>query len=429
MRIAIYNDWWSPDLVGGAEKTASEMAQHLRISFGESNISVYTLSNSNVTIREIHENLTIVRLGSRTFRSRYSIGFLIKIFEKLRVLFGRATRNLLISEMLSFKPDVILFHNVDRLGVNFASHFRKISTIPIIRIQHDLGDTCINRTRYHKISKKNCVSTCTTCKLKESHFRNQSKSYDLMISVSNFLESTFHRLEFMPRASTYGYPSHKKIEFDSSHFYFNDISTLRLGFVGRVVPEKGIEVVLKSMFLLKTLHNRNATLTVCGAGTERYFKSLRKLASRLDIELNLLGYSDSPFDTLAGKIDAVVIPSIWQEPLGRVPIEGLSRGLPCFVSEIGGLAESKLFLGGPIVYFKPEDENDLMQKMVTSLEFGIPIFKVTGGDKNINSIVENFVKTLLIDQDQTTKVRSNYWVGYHILCRIRRACSRGKNRK
>ena len=399
MRIAIYNDWWSPDLVGGAEKTASEMAQHLRNSFGESNIAVYTLSNSNVTIREIHENLSVTRLGSRTFRSRYSIGFLIKIFEKLRVLLGRATRNLLISEMLSFKPDVILLHNVDRVGVNFASHFRKISTIPIIRIQHDLGDTCVNRTRFNKISKKNCVNTCTTCKIKESHFRRQSENYDVMISVSKFIDSTFRKLKFNPRISIYGYPNHKKIEFNSSYFYFDNISTLRLGFVGRVVPEKGIEVVLNSMFLLKSLYNVNSTLTVCGLGSARYLKSLRKLATNLKVELILLGYIESPFDTLAGKIDAVVIPSIWQEPLGRIPMESLSRGLPCFVSGIGGLVESKYFLGGPLVYFEPENENDLMQKMLNSLEFGIPIFKATDGDKNINSIVEKFVKTLLTDQD------------------------------
>lgn len=399
MRIAIYNDWWSPDLVGGAEKTASEMAQHLRNSFGESNIAVYTLSNSNVTIREIHENLSVTRLGSRTFRSRYSIGFLIKIFEKLRVLLGRATRNLLISEMLSFKPDVILLHNVDRVGVNFASHFRKISAIPIIRIQHDLGDTCVNRTRFNKISKKNCINTCTTCKIKESHFRRQSENYDVMISVSKFIDSTFRKLEFNPRISIYGYPNHKKIEFNSSYFYFDNISTLRLGFVGRVVPEKGIEVVLNSMFLLKSLYNVNSTLTVCGLGSARYLKSLRKLATNLKVELILLGYIESPFDTLAGKIDAVVIPSIWQEPLGRIPMESLSRGLPCFVSGIGGLVESKYFLGGPLVYFEPENENDLMQKMLNSLEFGIPIFKATDGDKNINSIVEKFVKTLLTDQD------------------------------
>jgi len=399
MRIAIYNDWWSPDLVGGAEKTALALAEDLRISYGGSNIAIYTLSNSNVTVREIDENLIITRLRSRTFRSRYSIGILIKIFEKIRVLLGRATRNLVISEMLSFEPDVILLHNIDRLGVNFASHFRKVSTIPIIRIQHDLGDTCIYRTRFHKVSKKNCIHTCTTCKIKESHFRHQSKNYDVMISVSKFVDSTFRRLKFNPRASIYGYPNNDRIEFNSSHFYFDELPTLRLGFVGRVVPEKGIEVVLNSMFLLKALHNKNASLTICGAGSARYFKSLRKLASKLEVELNLLGYQESPFDTLAGKIDAVVIPSIWQEPLGRIPMESLSRGLPCFVSEIGGLVESKHYLGGPMVYFEPGNEKDLMKKIVTSLESGIPIFKATDNVENIDLILVNSLENLSIDRD------------------------------
>ena len=399
MRIAIYNDWWSPDLVGGAEKTALDIAEHLRISYGGSNIAIYTLSNSNVTVREIDENLSITRLRSRTFRSRYSIGILIKMFEKIRVLLGRATRNLVISEMLSFEPDVIVLHNIDRLGVNFASDFRKVSTIPIIRIQHDLGDTCIYRTRFHKVSKKNCVHTCTTCKIKESHFRQQSKNYDVMISVSKFVDSTFRRLKFNPRASIYGYPNNNRIEFNSSHFYFDELPTLRLGFVGRVVPEKGIEVVLNSMFLLKALHNKNTSLTICGAGSARYLKSLRKLASKLEVELHLLGYQESPFDTLAGKIDAVVIPSIWQEPLGRIPMESLSRGLPCFVSEIGGLAESKHYLGGPMVYFEPGNEKDLMKKIVTSLESGIPIFKATDNVQGINLIIDNSLKNLSINRD------------------------------
>lgn len=397
MKIAIYNDWWSPDLVGGAEKTALAMAKHLQISFGESNIAIYTLSNTNVTVREVQNDLSITRLRSRTFRSRYSIGILIKIFEKIRVLFSRATQNLVVSEMLSFEPDVIVLHNIDRLGVNFASHFRKVSTIPIIRIQHDLGDTCIYRTRFHQVSKKNCFHTCTTCKIKESHFRRQSKNYDVMISISKFVDSTFRRLKFNPRASLYGYPDNNRTEFNSHHFHFKDLPTLRLGFVGRVVPEKGIEVVLNSMFLLKTLHNKNASLTICGAGSARYFKSLRKLASKLEVELILLGYSETPFNTLAGKIDAVVVPSIWQEPLGRVPMESLSHGLPCFVSGIGGLVESKLFVSGPLVYFEPGNEKDLMKKMVASLESGIPIFAATDNRKNINTIFEKSIKTVQSD--------------------------------
>ena len=150
--------------------------------------------------------------------------------------------------------------------------------------------------------------------------------------------------------------------------------------------------------MLKALHNNNASLTICGAGSARYLKSLIRLASKLEVELILLGYSDSPFKTLAGKIDAVVVPSIWQEPLGRIPMESLSHGLPCFVSGIGGLVESKLFLGGPLVYFQPGNEKDLMKKMVTSLESGIPIFNATDNCNNINSIVEKSIETLSIDR-------------------------------
>jgi len=397
MKIAIYNDWWAPDLVGGAEKTALAIAKYLQIRFGEENIAIYTLSNSNVTVREMQKNLSITRLKSRTFRSKYSIGILIKIFEKIRVLLSRATRNLVVSEMLSFEPDIIILHNIDRLGVNFASYFRKVSTIPIIRIQHDLGDTCIYRTRFHKVFKKNCIDTCTTCKIKESHFRRQSKNYDVMISVSKFIDSTLQRLKFNPHVSLYGYPDISGIEFNSHHFYFKDLPTLRLGFIGRVVPEKGIEVVLNSMSLLKASHNKNASLTICGGGSARYFKSLRRLASKLEVELILLGYSDSPFNTLEGKIDAVVVPSIWQEPLGRVPMESLSRGLPCFVSGIGGLIESKIFLDGPLVYFEPGNGKDLMKKMVASLEFGIPIFKATDNSQNVFTIIEKAIKRLSID--------------------------------
>jgi glycosyltransferase involved in cell wall biosynthesis len=165
-----------------------------------------------------------------------------------------------------------------------------------------------------------------------------------------------------------------------------------------VVPEKGIELVLNSMSLLKAMHNKNVSLTVCGDGSSRYFKHLKKLASKLEVELILLGHRESPFDTLLGEIDAVVVPSIWQEPLGRIPMESLSRGIPCFVSGIGGLLESKFFLDGPLVYFEPENEIDLVETILNALESGIQIFKATEDDKNINIIVEKALRSLEISK-------------------------------
>ena len=393
MRIAIYNDWWPPEVIGGAEKTASELSIHLASVFGNSNIAVFTLSNSKVTIREIIDDISIIRLGSQTFRSKYSIGTLIKILEKMRIILGVSTRNVVIAEILTFEPDLVILHNVDRLGINFASHFKSISSVPIIRIQHDLGDTCIYRSRSRRVFKKNCVQTCTTCKIKESHFRSESKHYNEMISVSEFLESTFHRLKFSALVSTYGYPIATKFNFTSNHLYFNDKSAMRLGFIGRIVPEKGIEVVLHSMAQLKKMHSKKVSLTVCGTGSVRYLNKLRNLSRKLDVELTLLGALKSPFDILAGKIDAVVVPSTWQEPLGRVPMEAVSHGLPCFVSRIGGLPESKLFLRGPIVYFEPSNYIDLTEKLLFSLDNGIPISEATSNDRNLNLIVERACNT------------------------------------
>jgi glycosyltransferase involved in cell wall biosynthesis len=36
----------------------------------------------------------------------------------------------------------------------------------------------------------------------------------------------------------------------------------------------------------------------------------------------------------------VVVPSVWEEPFGLVPIESITRGVPVIASESGGMRES-----------------------------------------------------------------------------------------
>lgn len=387
MKIAIYNDWWSPDLVGGAERTALELSSDLASHFGVSNIRIFTLSNSNISREELQDGLQVSRLHSRTFRSEYALGFVKKFLEKLRVLLDWKLQRRVIDEILKFEPDVLILHNIDRLGLNFVVKFRAKSAIPLVRIQHDLGDTCIFRTRTRKLSKLNCFETCSACKLKEMHYRNQSKEYDVMIAVSQFVESTLHRLRFYPKVSTFAYPAFEGSDFQGERFFFDESSILRLGFLGRMVPEKGIELVLRSMALLNANGTRQVSLTVCGTGSGRYLKKLANLALELDVDLSYLGSSESPYELLAGKIDAVVVPSSWQEPLGRVPMECVSRGIPCFVSEIGGLVEAGNWVGGPIVFFNPSDVMDLTRKISASLDFGIEILKPPTSTKSLNATI------------------------------------------
>jgi glycosyltransferase involved in cell wall biosynthesis len=394
MRVAIYNDWWSPQLVGGAERTALDLARDLTISFGLENIHVFTLSNSNSSYSEIVDHLRVTRIHSGTLRNAFSVGIVTKLFEKFRILLDKRTEKIVTAEILNFCPDVVVFHNVDRLGLSFASYFKSISSIPIVRIQHDLGDTCIYRTRMRKLKPKNCIDSCAPCRFKENLFRNESQNYSLMLSVSEFVDSSFRRLRFSPQKSDFGYPTHQNSRFEPGHFSFESLSEFRLGFVGRVVPEKGIETVLRSLFILKSNFGKDGSLTICGTGDEKYLKHLRHLASDLSVKLDILGYSKTPFEVLLDKVDAVVVPSTWQEPLGRVPMEAIGYGFPCFVSGIGGLLESKSFLVGPIVYFEPANAEDLAEKFATALDFGIPISDSKTTTKSLYHILKEYLHSI-----------------------------------
>jgi glycosyltransferase involved in cell wall biosynthesis len=64
---------------------------------------------------------------------------------------------------------------------------------------------------------------------------------------------------------------------------------------------------------------------------------------------------------------AVVMPSIWPEPFGRIPVEANRLGVPAIVSSAGGLPET--IVDGITGYiFKAGDVNDLVKKIMWVLE-------------------------------------------------------------
>jgi glycosyltransferase involved in cell wall biosynthesis len=67
------------------------------------------------------------------------------------------------------------------------------------------------------------------------------------------------------------------------------------------------------------------------------------------------------------KARAVVMPSIWPEPFGRIPVEANRLGVPAVVSSAGGLPET--VVNGVTGYvFKAGDADDLAEKVVKVLE-------------------------------------------------------------
>lgn len=115
---------------------------------------------------------------------------------------------------------------------------------------------------------------------------------------------------------------------------------LRLAFVGRLHPTKGVHVVVKALASRPALR---ATLDVYGvaqdASAMRYAAELRSLAAG-DARIRFLSAvpRSDVVPTLA-EYDATVVPSQWLETGPLTVLESFAAGLPVMGSNLGGVAE------------------------------------------------------------------------------------------
>ncbi|HEY9683891.1 MAG TPA: glycosyltransferase family 4 protein [Oculatellaceae cyanobacterium] len=136
---------------------------------------------------------------------------------------------------------------------------------------------------------------------------------------------------------------------DPDHFDFPfDPNTIRGNFaapheqiilyVGRIVNEKGVQVMLDAApFVLSECPGAKFLIV----GTGYYLEDMRAKAQNMGIasHVRFLGYvSDDDLKKLYKIANAVCIPSLY-EPFGIVALEGMAAGVPVVTSDAGGLTD------------------------------------------------------------------------------------------
>lgn len=132
--------------------------------------------------------------------------------------------------------------------------------------------------------------------------------------------------------------------------------TLELAYVGRLVPEKGLPVLLHAAEVLKN-EGVYFRLRFIGDGPER--TKLEELAGRLGLSdfVKFTGDLRGPnLDDAVRGVDVVVMPSVWEETAGLSAIEQMMRGRVVIVADIGGLSE---VVGKAGLKFPPGDSHAL----------------------------------------------------------------------
>lgn len=115
--------------------------------------------------------------------------------------------------------------------------------------------------------------------------------------------------------------------------------TPTVAFVGRLVREKGVDILLRAF--AKTMEQLpSARLLIAGDGPER--EKLKLLISGLNLTSNvtLHGHLSHPeIDDVFNGAWVLAVPSLWAEPFGLIAVEAMMRGTAVVASDSGGPRE------------------------------------------------------------------------------------------
>jgi starch synthase len=111
-----------------------------------------------------------------------------------------------------------------------------------------------------------------------------------------------------------------------------------LGFIGRLVPQKGIDLIID--MLPEMFEHSDARFVVLGAGDGVYEDALQALATKYPDRMHVhIGYSESLAHKIEAGCDMFLMPSRF-EPCGLNQMYSLRYGTPPVVNHTGGLADT-----------------------------------------------------------------------------------------
>jgi len=146
-------------------------------------------------------------------------------------------------------------------------------------------------------------------------------------------------------------------------------------YVGRIVPEKGLDKLIKTMPLILSKFP-TAKLVIVGPKGDfsgersQYFSYISHLIKSLKIENSVVYLGSLPSHELVGAYsaaDVCIVPSIWNEPFGLVVLEAMACSKPVVAFNVGGISE--IISNGIDGFLVPRGEvKELASKILFLLE-------------------------------------------------------------
>lgn len=352
--IAILNDWFAPEIVGGVEISIADMASDLKKL--KYSVTIYTPRQPNLLGKYLIDGINVNFVGGLHLRKKNRTNLAIQVLEKIRVWLDLFTPLYVLLRIKKSSPKFLVMHEIDRYGpwlLIIAKLF--FSSDQLIRVHHDLSDTCVirSRSRFSKV----CINPCKLCVPKSTIFAHLSKISGKNMANSKFIARELRRLGFAIDDTAIGNPVASGIQ----NVILYPLRELRhsLGYVGRITRLKGVETILRAA----AIANPNWQVHLIGPVKDNYRIRIEKLGEKLKVEVKIHPPTHTPFDVLASLVDCVVVASESLEAFGRIPIEATLAEIPVISTEIAGLAEALDYMSPRPNTFTAGDPNSLAKQL------------------------------------------------------------------
>ncbi len=331
MHLALVATFYYPRLLGGAEHTLHQHAETL--ARRGLRVSVLSLHDGAKPERFVHNGVechalpapNLKRCLDRTNRAPAALRSLWHVLD----VYNPAAGSLLERELRSINPDLVHTETLPGWSCAAWTAARRFGR-PHVQMLHDYQLTCPSATRFR--SGRNCEATCASCQPFSALRRRFSQRVTHVIANSRYTRKVHQDLGFFSGAEVFDviYGPVPPPRGDAAGGTIS--RALRVGYMGRLHPTKGVGLLIEAFM---AAGRKDAVLRIAGNGTPDYEAELRGRAAGGAVEF--LGHT--PAEQFLAGIDVLVVPSLWNEPMGRVVIEAASHGVPVIAAARGGIPE------------------------------------------------------------------------------------------
>ena len=349
-------------MIGGAEHSVKLLAEGL-VRFGHK-VFVYSMDATPIDKLYICENIN----GVSVFRG-YDSSVYDALIEKkdtisrryLRLMhcyYNRKALTALKEILVINKIDIVHTNNIHFFSINIFECIHRLN-IPIVHTLRDYW--LIDRTT--EIGRSNALVSFIHKMLVKN---KTEKNVDFVTAPSSKMLSVFKHQNYFLNTKSECVVNCIDIDLRLLEEQIRlkeerKSQDFRFLYVGKIASYKGVELLLDSF---SKLEDQSISLTLCGDGPlSQYVIDKSKNDKRIKFRGKLL--KDELSDEYQ-KADVLVVPSLWEEPFGRIIIEGSQYGLVLIGSNRGGIPETIKRMNSGIV-FDTTTQDSLLKAMTMLL--------------------------------------------------------------